>query len=83
MLSGQIGEQEKQFLELTETVKDLVSEKSRLQNTLAEKRAEAEALQGKFQRTKELLDAEKLKCCKGVAEMVHRACQTAVPEAMT
>ncbi|XP_076241171.1 uncharacterized protein LOC143183508 [Calliopsis andreniformis] len=76
LLTRQIAVQEKQFLELTQTIKELVQEKSRLQTVLAEKQAQADVLQSKFQRTKELLEAEKLKRCRDVERNVNRACQT-------
>ncbi|XP_012143118.2 uncharacterized protein LOC105662756 [Megachile rotundata] len=79
-LTAQIVAQEKQFLELTETVRDLVREKSRLQTVLVEKQTESNALRGKFQRTKELLEAERLDRYKNVSEKVHHACQTDQPE---
>nr|XP_034178160.1 uncharacterized protein LOC117603277 isoform X5 [Osmia lignaria] len=41
---------------------------------------ESNTLRGKFQRTKELLEAERLERCKNVVEMVHRACQTDLSE---
>ncbi|XP_076544182.1 uncharacterized protein LOC117603277 isoform X1 [Osmia lignaria lignaria] len=80
LLTRQIAAQEKQFLELTETVRDLVREKSMLQNVLVEKQTESNTLRGKFQRTKELLEAERLERCKNAVEMVHRACQTDLSE---
>ncbi|CAD1476582.1 unnamed protein product, partial [Heterotrigona itama] len=73
-LTRQIAVQEKQFLELTRTVDDLADEKSRLRNALAEKQAETDALQGEFQRTKQLL--ERSGRCKDAARMSHQACQT-------
>lgn len=76
LLTRQIAGQEKQFLEITETVRDLVREKSRLQHTLNQKQMESDALEDKFQRTKELLEAERLQRYKGFAEKIHRACQT-------
>ncbi|CAK9819656.1 hypothetical protein ANTQUA_LOCUS10254 [Anthophora quadrimaculata] len=76
LLTRQIATQEKQFLELTETVRDLVKEKSRLQNALAEKQTETDVLQGEFERTKELLEAERFEHYRNVEEKVDRACQT-------
>lgn len=80
LLTRQIAAQEKQFLELTGTVKELVRVKSRLQNVLAEERAEADVLKNKFQRTKELLEMQKQKLCKDAHRNVDRACQTEQPE---
>ncbi|CAK9813037.1 hypothetical protein ANTPLA_LOCUS7646 [Anthophora plagiata] len=76
LLTRQIATQEKQFLELTETVRDLVREKSRLQNALVEKQTETDVLQGEFERTKELLEAERFERYRDVGEKADRACQT-------
>ncbi|KAF3420023.1 hypothetical protein E2986_11342, partial [Frieseomelitta varia] len=77
LLTRQIAVQEKQFLELTRTVGDLAEEKSRLRNALAEKQMETDALEGEFQRTKELLEkATRSGRCKDAARMAHQACQT-------
>ncbi|XP_061939764.1 uncharacterized protein LOC108000190 [Apis cerana] len=76
LLTRQIATQEKQFLELTQTVRNLVSEKSRLQNALDEKQSETNALEGKFQRTKELLEEVKLERSKDTMRKAHQACQT-------
>ncbi|XP_076755589.1 uncharacterized protein LOC143426190 [Xylocopa sonorina] len=83
LLTRQIGTQEKQFLELTETVRELVREKSRLQNALNEKQTETNTLEGKFQRTMDLLEAERLDRDKIAAGRVHQACQTEDQETMT
>ncbi|XP_017788750.1 PREDICTED: protein hinderin-like [Habropoda laboriosa] len=79
LLTRQIATQEKQFLELTETVRDLVKEKSRLQNALVEKQTETDFLQGEFERTKDLLQTERLHRYRDVTN-VDRACQTVEPE---
>ncbi|OAD61068.1 hypothetical protein WN48_01136 [Eufriesea mexicana] len=76
LLTRQVAAQEKQFLELTETVNDLVKEKCRLQNALVEKQSENDVLQAKFQRTKELLAAKRLERSKDGARKAHQACQT-------
>ncbi|KAK9308997.1 hypothetical protein QLX08_001190 [Tetragonisca angustula] len=77
LLTRQIAVQEKQFLELTRTVGDLAEEKSRLRNALAEKQTETDALEGEFQRTKELLEkATRSGRCKDAARVAHQACQT-------
>lgn len=76
LLTRQIATQEKQFLELTQTVKDLVREKSQLQNALAEQQGETDALKSESQRTRELLEAKRLERWKDDARKVHQACQT-------
>lgn len=53
-----------------------MSEKSRLQNALDEKQSETNALEGKFQRTKELLEEVKLERSKDIMRKAHQACQT-------
>ncbi|CAL7950561.1 unnamed protein product [Xylocopa violacea] len=83
LLTRQIATQEKQFLELTETVRDLVREKSRLQNALVEKQTETDTLEGKFQRTMDLLEAERFERDRTATGKAHRACQTEDQEMMT
>ncbi|XP_076377281.1 uncharacterized protein LOC117224927 [Megalopta genalis] len=76
LLTGQIAAQEKQFLGLTETVRDLVREKARLQDALQQKQMEFDVLERKFQSTIKQLDAETLERPEKSAEKIHRACQT-------
>ncbi|XP_076653145.1 uncharacterized protein LOC143359013 [Halictus rubicundus] len=83
LLTRQIAAQEKQFLGLTETVRDLVREKSRLQDTLEQKQMESDAIRINFQRTKELLETERLERSENSAGKVHRACQTEEVEIVT
>lgn len=83
LLTRQIAEQEKQFLGLTETVRDLVREKSRLQETIDQKQTESDTLREQFQRTRELLETERLRHIVDPAGKVHRACQTKEIETVT
>lgn len=83
LLTRQIAEQEKQFLGLTETIRDLVREKSRLQENVHRKQMESDMLREKFQRTRELLETERLRHVVEPARKVHRACQTEEIEAVT
>ncbi|XP_078032660.1 uncharacterized protein LOC144467643 [Augochlora pura] len=76
MLTGQITAQEKQFLGLTETVRDLVREKARLQDMLQQKQVESDVLERKFRKAMKQADAETLKRAEKTVEKVHRACQT-------
>lgn len=76
LLTRQITAQEKQFLEITDTVRDLVQEKSRLQNALTMKQTESDVLETEFQRTKELLEAERLERYRDAIRKSSQACQT-------
>lgn len=59
-LGDQLDAQEKEFVKLTETVRDLLREKIQLQNALIEREAKVRIAESKLERAKETLEMEKL-----------------------